>query len=104
MAQERVAADPNNLSWTTGNHSTKFGVDWRSSQIDSFFNPDAARPPAGHDLRAGYVDDIANESGADSTELAAGGTDAGQTGQGGLITSTPAQVYELAILLSRVPP
>lgn len=49
----------NNLSWTAGSHSTKFGVDWRSSDIDSFFNP-TLRGRLQYTTLQRYVDDIAN--------------------------------------------
>lgn len=49
----------NNLSWTAGNHSTKFGVDFRSSDIDSFFNP-TLRGRLQYTTLQRYVDDVAN--------------------------------------------
>ncbi len=49
----------NNLSWTVGNHSTKFGVDWRSSDIDSFFNP-TLRGRLQYTTLQRYIDDVAN--------------------------------------------
>ncbi len=49
----------NNLSWTAGNHSTKFGVDYRSTDIDSFFNP-TLRGRLQYTTLQRYVDDVAN--------------------------------------------
>jgi hypothetical protein len=49
----------NNISWTAGSHSTKFGVDWRSYDIDSFFNP-TLRGRLQYTTLQRYVDDIAN--------------------------------------------
>jgi len=49
----------NNLSWTAGNHSTKFGVDYRASDIESFFNP-TLRGRLQYTTLQRYVDDIAN--------------------------------------------
>lgn len=49
----------NNLSWTVGNHSTKFGFDWRSSDIDSFFNP-TLRGRLQYTTLQRYIDDVAN--------------------------------------------
>ena len=48
----------NNLSWTSGNHSTKFGVDYRSSDIDSFFNP-TLRGRLQYTTLQRYIDDFA---------------------------------------------
>jgi hypothetical protein len=49
----------NNLSRTAANHSLKFGVDYRASDIDSFFNP-TLRGRLQYTTLQRYVDDVAN--------------------------------------------